>query len=51
MDGSKERPKVTAGLDLGGSYSYPCASSTRRAARSSRRVGFAPPPKPYSGFQ
>jgi hypothetical protein len=28
MDGSKERPKVTAGLDLGDKYSYLCASST-----------------------
>ena len=25
MDGSKEQPKVTAGLDLGDKYSYPCA--------------------------
>ena len=25
MDGSKEPPKVTAGLDLGDKYSYLCA--------------------------
>ena len=24
MDGSKERPKVTAGVDLGDKYSYLC---------------------------
>ena len=28
MDGSKERPKVTAGLDLGDSYSYLCLIDT-----------------------
>jgi hypothetical protein len=27
-DGSKQRPHMTAGLDLGDKYSYPCASST-----------------------
>jgi hypothetical protein len=32
-DGSKERPKMTAGLDLGDRYSYPCASSTQETAR------------------
>jgi len=29
---------MTAGLDLGDKYSYPCASSTPKAARWSRRV-------------
>jgi transposase len=38
MDGSKGRPKMTAGVDLGDKYSYPCASSTHRAARLWRRV-------------
>jgi hypothetical protein len=33
MDGSKERSLMTAGLDLGDNYSYPCASSTHEAAR------------------
>jgi hypothetical protein len=28
MDGSKERPKVTAGLDLGDKYSYLCLIET-----------------------
>jgi hypothetical protein len=32
-DGSKGRPKITAGLDIGDSYSYPCASSTHKAVR------------------
>jgi transposase len=29
MDGSKERPKVTAGLDLGDNYSYLCLIDTQ----------------------
>jgi hypothetical protein len=29
MDGSKERPKVTAGLDLGDKYSYLCLIETQ----------------------
>jgi hypothetical protein len=33
MDGSKQQPKVTAGLDIGDKYSYPCASSTQQVAR------------------
>jgi hypothetical protein len=33
MDGSKAQHKMTAGLDLGDKYSYPCASSTQRVAR------------------
>jgi hypothetical protein len=33
MDGSSEQPKVTAGVDIGDKYSYPCASSTHKAAR------------------
>jgi transposase len=33
-------------LDMGDKYSYPCASSIRRAVRLWRRVGYAPPPKP-----
>jgi hypothetical protein len=32
-DGSKGRPKITAGLDLGDRHSYPCASSTQKAVR------------------
>jgi hypothetical protein len=28
MDGSKEQPKVTAGLDLGDKYSYLCLIDT-----------------------
>jgi hypothetical protein len=33
MDVSKEHPLMTAGLDLGDKYSYPCASSTNTAVR------------------
>jgi hypothetical protein len=33
MDGSIEQPEVTAGVDIGDKYSYPCASSTHKAAR------------------
>ena len=29
MDGSKERPKVTAGVDLGDKYSYLCLIETQ----------------------
>jgi transposase len=45
-ESSKVQPRVTAGLDMGDKYSYPCASSIRRAVRLWRRVGYAPPPKP-----
>jgi hypothetical protein len=33
MDGSKEHPNMTAGLDIGDNYSYPSASWTQKAAR------------------
>jgi hypothetical protein len=46
MDGSKDQPQMTAGLDLGDKYSYPCASSTHKAVRLWKRAGCAPPPKP-----
>jgi len=46
MDGSKQHPQTTAGLDLGDNYSYPCASSTNKAARWWRRVGCAQHPRP-----
>jgi hypothetical protein len=39
MDASKQQPQATAGLDLGDKYSYPCASSIRRAVRLWRKVG------------
>ena len=40
-DGSKGRPKMTAGLDLG-EGTPTSASSTQRTARWSRKVGYAP---------
>jgi hypothetical protein len=46
MDGSKEHPLITAGLDLGDKYSYPSASSTHRAVRWWRKVGCVPPQRP-----
>ena len=46
MDTSKQQPRITAGLDIGDRYSYPFASSTRRVARSSKRVGCALTPRP-----
>jgi hypothetical protein len=48
-DVSKGQPQMTAGLDLGDKYSYPCASSTSRVARLWRRVDCVPAPKPSSG--
>jgi hypothetical protein len=32
-DGSKDRPKITAGLDLGDKYSYLCLIDTQTAVR------------------
>jgi hypothetical protein len=32
-DVSKEQPHMTAGLDIGEKYSYPCASSINVAVR------------------
>jgi len=40
---SKVQPPMTAGSDLADKYSYPCASSTKRMARSWRKVGCAQP--------
>jgi hypothetical protein len=37
-DVSKGQPHMTAGLDLGEKYSYPCALSTSTVARLWRRV-------------
>jgi hypothetical protein len=49
MDGSKEHPKMTAGLDLGDKYSYPSASSTQGAARLWKRICLLPVPRPFCG--
>jgi hypothetical protein len=46
-DGSKEQPEKTAGLNLGDKCSHPSVSSTQGAARWSRKVGCAQPPKPF----
>ena len=42
MNASKQQPNMTAGLDIGDKYSYPCASSIRRAVRLWRKVGCEP---------
>jgi hypothetical protein len=44
-DSSKDQPLMTAGLDLGDKYSYPCASSINKAARWWRRGGCVPLPR------
>jgi hypothetical protein len=50
MDGGKEHPKMTAGLDLGGDkYTYPSASSTQGAARLWKRICWLPAPRPFCG--
>jgi hypothetical protein len=46
MDGSREQPLMTAGLDLGDKYSYSSASSIKTAARLWKRASCVPPPKP-----
>jgi len=43
MDGSKEHPLMTAGLDLGDKHSYFCTSSINAAARLWTRTGCLPP--------
>ena len=48
-DGSKEQPKMTAGLDIGDKYSYLSASSTSTVARLWRRAGCVPAPKDAGG--
>jgi transposase len=45
MNASKVQPKMTAGLDIGDKYSYPSASSIRRAVRLWRKVGCVPLPR------
>jgi hypothetical protein len=49
MDGSKQQHKMTAELDIGDKYSYPCASSTQTVARLWRKVGCTPPLRPLEG--
>jgi hypothetical protein len=46
MDGSKEQPKMTAGLDLGDKYSYLCLIDTQSGEVIERRVGCAQPLRP-----
>ena len=48
MDGSKDQPNMTAGLDLGDKYSYPSASSTKRVVRLWRREAAHQPRGPQT---
>jgi hypothetical protein len=41
-DGSKERPLMTAGLDLGDKYSYLCLIDTESGEVMEERAGCAP---------
>jgi hypothetical protein len=47
-DGSKERPKVTAGLDLGDKYSYLCLIDTESGEVIEEGLLCAPPQRPSS---
>jgi len=49
MDGSKEQPKITAGLDLGDKYSYLCLIDTESGEIVEEGLRCAPAPKPSSG--
>ncbi len=45
-DGSKEQPKMTAGLDLGDKYSYLCLIDTQSGEIMEEGLLCPPPPKP-----
>jgi hypothetical protein len=49
MDGSKQQPKMTAGLDLGDKYSYLCLIDTQSGEIMEEGLLCAPAPKPSSG--
>ena len=40
-DGSKEQPKITAGLDIGDKYSYLCLIDTPRGHKATLRFSRA----------
>jgi hypothetical protein len=46
MDGSKERPKVTAGVDLGDKYSYLCLIETQSGEVIEEGLLCVQPPRP-----
>jgi hypothetical protein len=48
-DGSKERPKVTAGLDLGDRYSYLCLIDTESGEVVEEGLLCAPPRRLLGG--
>ena len=46
MNASKERPKITAGLDLGDRYSYLCLIETESGEVIEERLLCVQPPRP-----
>ena len=46
MDGSKDQPLMTAGLDLGDNYSYLCLIDTVSGEVIEEGLLCAPPPRP-----
>ena len=46
MDGSKEQPKMTAGLDLGDKYSYLCLIDQQGGEVIEEGLHCAPPLRP-----
>jgi hypothetical protein len=46
MDGSKEHPLMTAGLDIGDKYSYLCLINTENGEVIEEGLLCAPPQKP-----
>jgi hypothetical protein len=49
MDGSKVRPKMTAGLDLGDKYSYLCVIDQESGEVIEEGLLCVPPLRPSSG--
>jgi hypothetical protein len=46
MDGSKEHPPMTAGLDIGDKYSYLCLIDQEGGEVMQEEAGCAPPQRP-----
>ena len=49
MDGSKQHPNMTAGLDLGDKYSYLCIIDQHSGEVIEEGLLCAPPPRPSGG--
>jgi hypothetical protein len=46
MNASKEQPKMTAGLDIGDNYSYPCLIDSQSGEVIEEGLLCAPAPRP-----